>query len=142
MDPCRPRRATADYSIPEQVSYPEAMERRDALKVFESLASPARLDIFCRLVHAGVEGLVAGDLARQLGMPASNLSFHLKAMREAGLVNVQTQGRYQRYRADVAHMLRLVAFVTDNCCFKAEPVRRAKGKPARQQKAAAAARCS
>ena len=109
------------------------MDRQDALKVFESLASPSRLDIFCRLVNAGMEGLVAGDLARQLGVPASNLSFHLKAMRDAGLVNVQAQGRYQRYRADVAHMLRLVAFVTDHCCFKAEPVRRGKVKAARRK---------
>ena len=118
------------------------MDRQDALKVFESLASPARLDIFCRLVRAGMEGLVAGDLARQLGVPASNLSFHLKAMRAAGLVSVQPQGRYLRYRAEVAHMLRLLAFVTDNCCFKAEPVRKGKSRQAGHEKSAASTRCS
>jgi DNA-binding transcriptional ArsR family regulator len=118
------------------------MKREDALRAFESLASPARLDIFCHLVRAGVEGLVAGDLARQLGVPASNLSFHLKAMREAGLVHAQAQGRFQRYRADVAHMLRLVAFVTENCCFRAEPARRGKGAAAREPKSGRSLRCA
>jgi len=93
------------------------MDRNNALKVFESLSSPARLDIFCALVHSGMDGMVAGDLARTLGVPASNLSFHLKIMRDAGLVTTEPEGRFQRYRANVAHMLRLLAFVTDNCCY-------------------------
>jgi DNA-binding transcriptional ArsR family regulator len=100
------------------------MDRKDALKVFESLSSAARLDIFCQLVRAGMDGMVAGDVARALGVPANNVSFHLKTMREAGLVSVQAQGRYLRYRANVAHMLRLLAFVTENCCYQAEPARR------------------
>ena len=93
------------------------MDRNSALKVFESLSSSARLDIFCALVHSGMDGMVAGDLARTLGVPASNLSFHLKIMRDAGLVTTEPEGRFQRYRANVAHMLRLLAFVTDNCCY-------------------------
>jgi DNA-binding transcriptional ArsR family regulator len=112
-----------DFSITSEMSYPRAMDRTAALKVFESLSSPARLDIFCALVSAGMDGMVAGDLARALGVPANNLSFHLKTMREAGLLSVQAEGRYQRYRANIAHMLRLLAFVTDNCCYKAEPSR-------------------
>jgi DNA-binding transcriptional ArsR family regulator len=95
------------------------MDRNSALKVFESLSSSARLDIFCALVHSGLDGMVAGDLARTLGVPASNLSFHLKIMRDAGLVTTEPEGRFQRYRANVAHMLRLLAFVTDNCCYTA-----------------------
>jgi DNA-binding transcriptional ArsR family regulator len=64
-----------------------------------------------------MDGMVAGDLARTLGVPASNLSFHLKIMRDAGLVTTEPEGRFQRYRANVAHMLRLLAFVTENCCY-------------------------
>jgi DNA-binding transcriptional ArsR family regulator len=58
-----------------------------------------------------------------VGIPANSLSFHLKTMRAAGLVSVVQEGRYQRYRANVAHMLRLLAFVTENCCYRTEPVR-------------------
>jgi DNA-binding transcriptional ArsR family regulator len=96
------------------------MDKATALKVFESLSSPARLDIFCQLVHSGMDGMVAGDLAAALAVPANNLSFHLKVMRGAGLVTATPEGRFLRYRANVSHMLRLLAFVTDNCCYKAE----------------------
>jgi len=86
-----------------------------ARKTFESLASGQRLDIFCLLVQSGPEGCVAGVIAQALGLPANNLSFHLKAMLGSGLVTVQPEGRYQRYRANVPHMLRVLAFVMENC---------------------------
>lgn len=91
------------------------MDRESASKVFESLGSSLRLDIFCLLVHAGEEGRVAGDIAEALQLPATNLSFHLKAMLNAGLVSVHHEGRYLRYRANLPHMLRVVAFVMENC---------------------------
>lgn len=91
------------------------MDKALARKTFESLASGQRLDIFCLLVQAGPEGSVAGEIAQALGLPATNLSFHLKAMLGSGLVTVQPEGRYQRYRANVPHMLRVLAFVMENC---------------------------
>ena len=91
------------------------MDKTASRKVFQSLASPLRLDIFCVLVHAGQQGMVAGELADALEVPATNLSFHLKAMLASELVTVQTEGRYQRYRANVAHMLRVLAFLMQNC---------------------------
>lgn len=91
------------------------MERESALKVFESLGSSVRLDIFCLLVHAGDEGKVAGEIAEAVGIPATNLSFHLKAMLQASLVTVRQEGRFLRYRANVPHMLRVLAFVMENC---------------------------
>lgn len=91
------------------------MDKAVARKTFESLASGPRLDVFCLLVQSGTEGRVAGEIAEALGLPATNLSFHLKAMLASGLVTVQAQGRYQRYRANVPHMLRVLAFVMENC---------------------------
>lgn len=91
------------------------MDRPTALKVFESLGSSLRLDIFCLLVQAGEEGRVAGEIAESLQLPATNLSFHLKAMLQAGLVTVRQEGRYLRYRANVPHMLRVLAYVMESC---------------------------
>jgi DNA-binding transcriptional ArsR family regulator len=91
------------------------MDRSAALKVFESLGSSLRLDIFCLLVQAGEAGKVAGEIAEALDLPATNLSFHLKAMLQAGLVSVRQEGRYLRYRANVPHMLRVLAYVMENC---------------------------
>jgi ArsR family transcriptional regulator, arsenate/arsenite/antimonite-responsive transcriptional repressor len=91
------------------------MDRASTLKVFESLGSSVRLDIFCMLVQAGEAGLVAGEIADALEIPATNLSFHLKGMLQANLVTVRQEGRFLRYRAHVSHMLRVLAFVMENC---------------------------
>ena len=91
------------------------MDRESTLKVFESLGSSVRLDIFCMLVQAGEAGLVAGEIADALAIPATNLSFHLKGMLQANLVTVRQEGRFLRYRAHVSHMLRVLAFVMENC---------------------------
>ena len=108
------------------------MDQADVLKVFQSLAAKQRLDLFCRLVHAGPQGVVAGELAREFGIPATNLSFHLKSMLAAGIVSVEPEGRFQRYRANVSLMMAVLAFIAQNCaqgasapCAAPRPVRRA-----------------
>ena len=92
------------------------MERATATAVFESLSSGIRLDAFRLLVKKGTEGMVAGEIATTLGQPPTNLSFHLKAMTHAGLVNVTQEGRFQRYRANLPLMLDLIAYLTEECC--------------------------
>jgi DNA-binding transcriptional ArsR family regulator len=91
------------------------VDRSVVLKVFESLGSGLRLDLFCLLVQAGETGRVAGEIAETLEIPATNLSFHLKAMLQANLVTVRQEGRFLRYRANVPHMLRVLAYVVENC---------------------------
>lgn len=92
------------------------MNNQLATTVFESLASSVRLDIFKLLVKNAPDGLVAGEIAAQLNLPATNLSFHLKASTVAGLLTVTQEGRYQRYRANLALMQDLISFLTENCC--------------------------
>ena len=59
---------------------------------------------------------MAGEIAAALGVPATNLSFHLKALTQAGLLTATQEGRYQRYRAHIALMVDLIAYLTDECC--------------------------
>ena len=92
------------------------MKKETATTVFESQASGVRLDVFRLLVKQGPEGLVAGEIAAALGVPATNLSFHLKALTQAGLLTATQEGRYQRYRAHIALMVDLIAYLTDECC--------------------------
>lgn len=92
------------------------MERDTATTIFEALSSGVRLDGFRLLVRQGAEGMVAGDIATALNLPPSNLSFHLKALAQAGLVTVEQEGRFQRYRANTALMMDLVAYLTAECC--------------------------
>lgn len=92
------------------------MEKNTATTVFESLASPVRLDVFRLLVRQGPQGLVAGEIATNLNIPPTNLSFHLKSLSLAGLVAVEQEGRYQRYRANIPLMLDLIGYLTEECC--------------------------
>ena len=110
------------------------MDQAAVLKGFQSLAAKQRLDVFCRLVHAGPRGMVAGELASEFGLPATNLSFHLRSMLEAGIATVEAEGRYQRYRANLPLMMQLLAFIAQNCAQGASApgdVPAARAEPAR-----------
>lgn len=106
------------------------MDKQIATTLFESLASGIRLDIFRLLVKHAPTGLVAGEIAALLALPPTNLSFHLKAMTHAGLLNVTQEGRYQRYRANLTVMQALIDYLTAECCsghrehcFDADPAK-------------------
>ena len=74
------------------------------------------MDVFRLLVKKGPDGMVAGEIANALDVPPANLSFHLKALQQAGLIRPEPLGRHIRYRADFEAMRGLVGFLTDNCC--------------------------
>ena len=54
------------------------MESIDAANALGSLAQVTRLEVFRLLVRHEPDGLAAGDIARQLGVPANTLSTHLR----------------------------------------------------------------
>lgn len=92
------------------------MEQKTALAVFESLSSGVRLDVFRLLVKAEPNGIVAGEIASALDIAPSSLSFHLRTLTQAGLLQVEQEGRFLRYRANLALMTEVIAFLTENCC--------------------------
>lgn len=92
------------------------MQRDDATSLFESLSSGVRLDVFRLLVRMGEQGMVAGEIAQTLAIPSTNLSFHLKALVNARLASVEQEGRFLRYRANIALMLDLIAYLSEECC--------------------------
>lgn len=92
------------------------MNKAMVTKVFESLSSGIRLDVWRLLVKAGLEGRVAGELSSSLDIAPNTLSFHLKAMLHAGLLSVEQEGRFLRYRANIPLMLALIGYLTEECC--------------------------
>lgn len=92
------------------------MQKATAITIFESLSSGVRLDAYRLLVQQGVDGMVAGEIASALDIPPTNLSFHLKALTQAGMLSVVQEGRFQRYRANIPLMLDLIAYLTAECC--------------------------
>jgi ArsR family transcriptional regulator len=92
------------------------MEMKDALAALSALAHATRLAVYRRLVEAGGDGCVAGDLAQALDVPAATLSFHLKELSHAALIEAEPQGRFVCYRANFATMTQLLGYLTENCC--------------------------
>ena len=92
------------------------MDTNRAVVALSALAQESRLNVFRRLVELGLEGAYAGELAELLQIPGNTMSFHLKAVSQAGLITSEAQGRYIRYRADVTAMQDLMGFLSDHCC--------------------------
>jgi ArsR family transcriptional regulator, arsenate/arsenite/antimonite-responsive transcriptional repressor len=92
------------------------MDPAFAVRALAALAQETRLAIFRLLVHAGPAGLVAGQIAEALGIPAATLSFHLKALAHGNLVHGRQEGRFVRYLADFDAMHDLLDYLSENCC--------------------------
>ena len=92
------------------------MESSTAAFAFAALGQETRLDLLRVLLAAGPSGLAAGDIAARLGVPPSTLSFHLRALDQAGLIAATRQGRSLIYAAQVDRLRALVAFLADACC--------------------------
>lgn len=92
------------------------MDTKTAVSALAALAQASRLSIFRWLVELGPEGACPGDIAEKLELPAATLSFHLKALQHAGLIDADRDGRNIHYRANFAAMRELLDFLSRNCC--------------------------
>lgn len=110
------------------------MDTKVVVRALAALAQDSRLEVFRLLVQAGPEGLPAGEIADRLDIPASTLSFHVKALAHAGLVESRQEGRFIFYSADFSAMNGLLAFLGENCCggrscMPTTPLNQARGSP-------------
>ena len=81
-----------------------------------ALAQDTRLAIYRLLVQQGPEGLSAGTIAERLDIAGATLSFHLKELSHAGMVESRQDGRFVYYSANYDQMNNLLAYLTENCC--------------------------
>ncbi len=97
---CKHARVLADMEIqdlPEPCA--EALGPHMRPEVFQALADPTRLMLIARLAVAA-EPLTVTAVAGCCGVHLSGVSRHLAALRDAGLVEAQREGREVRYRLD------------------------------------------
>lgn len=92
------------------------METKQAIAALAAIAQESRLAVFRLLVQVGPEGMIASKISEQLEIPPSSLSFHLKELSHAGMVNVRQDGRFMIYSANFDTMNSLLGFLTENCC--------------------------
>lgn len=92
------------------------MDEENVVAALSALAHEHRLRIFRLLVVAGPSGIPAGEIAEELGIAPTALTFHLKELDHAGLVSSTRDGRYIRYALKVEGMRQLLTFLTEDCC--------------------------
>jgi DNA-binding transcriptional ArsR family regulator len=92
------------------------MNDKQAVAALMALAQESRLRVFRYLVKHGGSAPAAGEIADQLEIPPATLTFHLKELARAGLIESQRDGRFIRYTLRVAGMRELLDFLTNDCC--------------------------
>ncbi|MEO7107816.1 MAG: metalloregulator ArsR/SmtB family transcription factor [Rhodoferax sp.] len=92
------------------------MEEKNIVQSLAALAQPMRLRIFRMLVVAGHAGQTPTQLAEQLDVAGATLSFHLKELAHAQLIDHERDGRNLIYRANFEQMNGLLAYLTQHCC--------------------------
>ena len=92
------------------------MKKESIITALGALAQETRLDIFRYLVEVGPDGVPAGKISERFDLPSPTLSFHLKTLQQAGLLERKRQSRSLIYSANFAAMNALLAYLTENCC--------------------------
>ena len=92
------------------------MNSTSAVTALNALAHEYRLAAFRLLVQAGPEGLTAGTIAAQVGISPASMSFHIKDLVRADLIQARHAGRQIFYSARFEAMNGLIAYLTENCC--------------------------
>jgi DNA-binding transcriptional ArsR family regulator len=96
------------------------MKGKDVVESLAALAQESRLAIFRLLVKRGPEGYTPTQLGEKLDVTSPTLSFHLKELQRAGLIDVRRDGRFLYYSPNFTHMNQLIGFLTENCCVLAD----------------------
>lgn len=94
-------------------------------KVFKAFCDARRLRIL-ELLRGGEK--CACVLIEEMGMPQSSLSYHMKVLLEAGVVEARQDGKWTHYRVSGAGSLRAVALLEE--LLKAKTAERGKSEKA------------
>jgi len=92
------------------------METKSVIAALAALAQESRLNAFRLLVQTGPQGLAASKIGEQLDIAPSSLSFHLKELTNAGLIEARQEGRFIIYSANFDTMNGVLSYLTENCC--------------------------
>jgi ArsR family transcriptional regulator len=86
--------------------------------MFSAMGTEPRLRIMQLLLSAHPEGLVVGDVQRELEIPNSTLSHHLDKLKNEELVHVQRESTFLRYTANTESLQELLQFLYSECCTR------------------------
>jgi DNA-binding transcriptional ArsR family regulator len=89
---------------------------------FSALGAEPRLQILRLLLAAHPEGMVAGEVQEEMGIPASTLSHHLEKLKQVGLVRVRRESTHLWYAADTDALREVLNFLYEECCTRSRAV--------------------
>jgi DNA-binding transcriptional ArsR family regulator len=90
--------------------------------MFGALANDARLRILRLLLSAHPDGIIAGDIQAELGIPNSTLSHHLEKLRAEDLARVRRDGSFLWYTANAEALQEILTFLYAECCTRNKAV--------------------
>lgn len=90
--------------------------------MLSAMGTVPRLRIIRLLLAAHPDGMVVGDIGRELDIAPSTLSHHLEKLKNEKLVLVRREGTFLRYVANADALKDLLAFLYDECCSRSGAV--------------------
>ena len=98
------------------LSEPDAIELE---RLFRVLADRNRLKILNILLRAGDQAVCVCEFTDHLGLAQPTVSYHLKQLREAGLLDREKRGTFAYFRLRADAMARLGALVEPQALSRA-----------------------
>ncbi|WP_417460259.1 ArsR/SmtB family transcription factor [Kordiimonas sp.] len=92
------------------------MNDDNAVSQLSALAQATRFAVFRLLMRFGKDGMAAGDIAKQLGVPQNTLSAHLNILSNAHLIVAKRDGRSVIYSINVDSTRDLMSYLVNDCC--------------------------
>jgi ArsR family transcriptional regulator len=86
------------------------LNTQDCLAGFHALSDPLRVDVIERLRS---QEMCVCDLCDELDVSQSKLSFHLRVLKDAGLVQARPQGRWTYYSLNLQQFVLLEQYLSD-----------------------------
>ena len=91
--------------------------------MFAALGAEPRLRIVRLLLSAHPDGMNAGEIQNELGIPNSTLSHHLDKLKNEELLKVQREGTFLRYMANTEVLQEVLSFLYAECCTRNKAIK-------------------
>ena len=90
--------------------------------MFSAMGAEPRLRILRLLLAAHPGGMVVNEIGEELEIANSTLSHHLDKLKNEDLVEVQREGTFLRYSANIKALAELLGFLYAECCTRNKAV--------------------
>lgn len=90
--------------------------------MLSAMGTETRLRIMRLLLSAHPEGLVVGEIGKELEIPNSTLSHHLDKLKNEGLICIRREGTFLCCTGNTTALEELLGFLYAECCTRNKAV--------------------